>query len=132
MANEQNLIPNSQRTPEELREITRKGGIASGKARREKKRRGEVLKEIMNTKVTDPKMLAFLEKMGIHKNDPTYEDLVNARATMNTALKGNMQDLQRANDEMYGKQDTRTQLELSGEITGININVKRFDAGDKK
>lgn len=36
MANEQNLIPNSQRTPEELREMTRKGGIASGKARREK------------------------------------------------------------------------------------------------
>ena len=33
--NIQNLIPNSQRTPEELREITRKGGIASGKARRE-------------------------------------------------------------------------------------------------
>ena len=132
MANEQNLIPNENRTPEERRENARKAGIASGAARREKKRRGEVLKEIMNTKVTDPKMLAFLEKMGIHKNDPTYEDLVNARATMNTALKGNMQDLQRANDEMYGKQDTRTQLELSGEITGININVKRFDAGDKK
>ena len=37
MANNQNLIPNSKRTPEELREITRKGGIASGKARREKK-----------------------------------------------------------------------------------------------
>lgn len=37
MANEQNLIPNSKRTPQELREITRKGGIASGKARREKK-----------------------------------------------------------------------------------------------
>lgn len=35
--NPQNLIPNSERTPEELREQTRKGGIASGKARREKK-----------------------------------------------------------------------------------------------
>lgn len=32
-----NLIPNSERSPEELREQTRKGGIASGKARREKK-----------------------------------------------------------------------------------------------
>ena len=132
MAGIDNLIPNENRTPEERRENARKAGIASGAARREKKRRGEVLKEIMNTKVTDPKMLAFLEKMGIHKSDPTYEDLVNARATMNTALKGNMQDLQRANDEMYGKQDVKTQLELSGEITGININVKRFDAGDKK
>lgn len=126
----ENLIPLNNRTKTEQTEITRMGGIASGKSRREKKRRGEVLREIMNTRVTDKKMLAFLESMGIKKDDPTFEDLVNARATMNTALRGNMQDLQRANDEMYGKQDTKTQLELSGEINGLNINIKRFD-GDK-
>ena len=43
MANEQNLVPNSQRTPSERRENARKAGIASGKARREKK----TLREIM-------------------------------------------------------------------------------------
>lgn len=43
MANEQNLIPNSERTPSERRENARKAGIASGKARREKK----TLREIM-------------------------------------------------------------------------------------
>lgn len=32
--NEQNLIPNSQRSPEELREMGRKGGIKSGESRR--------------------------------------------------------------------------------------------------
>ena len=37
MANDENLIPNAERTPSELREITRQGGIASGKARREQK-----------------------------------------------------------------------------------------------
>lgn len=37
MANEQNLVPNSKRTPSERRENARKAGIASGKARREKK-----------------------------------------------------------------------------------------------
>lgn len=36
MANPENLIPNSERTPSELREQTRKAGIASGKARRKK------------------------------------------------------------------------------------------------
>ena len=36
MANEQNLIPNEQRTPEERRENAKKAGIASGKARKEK------------------------------------------------------------------------------------------------
>lgn len=35
--NTDNLIPNHERTPEELREMGRKGGIASGKARREKR-----------------------------------------------------------------------------------------------
>lgn len=35
--NPENLIPNSERTPEQLREQTRKGGIASGEARRKKK-----------------------------------------------------------------------------------------------
>lgn len=43
MANEQNLIPNSQRTPEELREMTRKGGIKSGEARRRKKTLRELI-----------------------------------------------------------------------------------------
>jgi hypothetical protein len=35
--NDGNLIPNSERTPTELREQTRKGGIASGAARRRKR-----------------------------------------------------------------------------------------------
>lgn len=36
MANEQNLIPQSKRTKTEQREIAKKGGVASGKARRDK------------------------------------------------------------------------------------------------
>ena len=34
--NDSNLIPNTERSPEELREMGRKGGIASGKARRKR------------------------------------------------------------------------------------------------
>lgn len=41
--NLQNLKPNSERTPEELRELTRKAGIASGEARRQKKRLKELV-----------------------------------------------------------------------------------------
>lgn len=37
MANEQNLIPNSDRTPSQLREMARNGGLASGEARRKRK-----------------------------------------------------------------------------------------------
>ena len=38
-----NLIPQSKRTKEEQRAIAKKGGIASGKARREKKAMRETL-----------------------------------------------------------------------------------------
>ena len=51
MANEQNLIPNSERTPSELREMTRKGGINSGKARREKRDLREKMKLWLDTEV---------------------------------------------------------------------------------
>lgn len=37
MANEKNLIPNSERSPKELREMARNGGLASGEARRKRK-----------------------------------------------------------------------------------------------
>lgn len=47
MTNKTNLIPNSERSPEELREMGRKGGIASGKSRRKKKRIQEEVKLII-------------------------------------------------------------------------------------
>ena len=37
MVNSKNLIPTTERTPEDLRDMGRKGGIASGKARRKKR-----------------------------------------------------------------------------------------------
>ena len=51
--NENNLIPNSERTPQELREMTRKGGIASGEARRRKKTAREFAEAALNAEVTD-------------------------------------------------------------------------------
>lgn len=53
MANEENLIPNHERTPSELREITSKGGIASGKSRRRKKALRTALKEVVSLTLKD-------------------------------------------------------------------------------
>lgn len=55
MGNIDNLIPNSQRTPEELREITRKGGIASGRARAEKRDLRKALELLLEQTFTDKK-----------------------------------------------------------------------------
>ena len=61
--NNGNLIPNSERTPEELKEMTRKGGIASGAARRRKKSMrewAEVLGEVtMNLKTPDGEAVPY-------------------------------------------------------------------------
>ena len=76
MANEENLIPNSMRTPEELREMTRKGGIASGKARREKATMRKTLEM----------MLEETSKKGV-----PYKDLVTL-GLITGAIKGNAQN----------------------------------------
>lgn len=45
--NEQNLISQDKRTKSEQREIAKQGGIASGKARREKKAMRELLEDAL-------------------------------------------------------------------------------------
>lgn len=53
MANEQNLIPNSERSPSELRAQTQKGGIASGEARRRKRDLRKALETLLEKDYTD-------------------------------------------------------------------------------
>ncbi|MBO7473121.1 MAG: hypothetical protein J6U00_03830 [Ruminococcus sp.] len=53
MANEQNLIPNSARTPSELREQTRKGGVNSGKARKRKADLRKMAQAVLDGTYTD-------------------------------------------------------------------------------
>jgi hypothetical protein len=51
----EDLIPLNQRTKEEQKEITTKGGIASGEARREKKEFREFAKIVLDELVKDKK-----------------------------------------------------------------------------
>lgn len=48
--NKQNLIPASERDPEQVKELGRQGGVASGKARREKKIMAQTYAEFLNKK----------------------------------------------------------------------------------
>lgn len=62
MANEQNLNP--VRTEEEARELGKKGGIASGKARRERKHGKELARLILAEGLKDEKVKNALRKAG--------------------------------------------------------------------
>ena len=77
--NDQNLIPNSQRSPEELREQTRRGGIASGKARRLKSRGRQLVLDLLAGREADPKIVASLEAEGINPKDLTREVAMHLR-----------------------------------------------------
>ena len=129
MANEQNLVPFGERTESERREIARKAGVESGKARREAKKRGEVWREIMSLKITDEEKLAKAREMGVEDEYVTLEKYLKALATEKMLKHPDMQDVVRLDDELYGKQDNKTQLEVSGEVNGITINVKNFSKG---
>lgn len=63
-----NLIPNSERSPEELREMGRKGGIKSGEARRKKRdqeKTAQMLSQIlMNNPEIKTRMKEIAELMG--------------------------------------------------------------------
>ena len=60
--NNGNLIPNSERSPEELREMVRKGGIKSGESRRRKRDMEKRAKMWF-------KVFADLEKQGISPSE---------------------------------------------------------------
>ena len=67
--NDKNLIPNSERSPKEVRENGRKGGIKSGQVRREQKTYREIAKAMLSAQITDPKMLEEMAKYGIEGTD---------------------------------------------------------------
>lgn len=90
MANEQNLIPNSERTQSELREITRKGGVASGRSRRRKKTLREIAQAMGSAEVNVKKTASELKKIGM---DNSYDCAV-VLALYQRAMKGNVRAIE--------------------------------------
>ena len=69
MPNEQNIIPNSERTPEERREIARAGGIASGAARRRKRSLKQAADLYLSLPVTDRRVWNKIARDGVDPED---------------------------------------------------------------
>ena len=124
MANNQNLVPQAH---ELTVDEASKGGINSGKSRREAKRRGELWKELVNTEVTNEKMLANLRALGVTDEHPTFEQYIKATAMKDMMKNAKMRDVAMLDDELYGVLDKKQQIELSGDVSGITINVKKYD-----
>ena len=100
-----NLKPNKDRTPSELREMTRKGGIASGKARQEKKTMRQLAEICLSGKLNKPEVEARLKEAGL---PATYGGQMLFNAVQMAGKNSNM---------------LRVVLELIGEIKQAQTNV---------
>lgn len=85
MANEKNLIPFDKRSEREAREFGKKGGKASGKARRKKADFRKMLNQLLTVEIDHPEVTPILEAMGI---DSTVEAAM-LMAQVREALAGN-------------------------------------------
>ena len=65
MANEKNLIPFSKRSESEAREMGRKGGVASGAARRRKRSLKEAADYFLSLEITNENELEMLQGLGL-------------------------------------------------------------------
>lgn len=114
--NQENLVSLGDRTIEEQREIARKGGIASGKARKEKKLLKDELAIIMEN---------------VNKDGKTYQELIST-ALVKEALKGNTKAYEIIRDTLGQK--PKEEISVSGELNNpyseLSVEELRKLAGD--
>lgn len=85
MANEQNLIPGAH--PLSVQEQS-KGGIASGKARRIKSRKRQLILDLLALRQPDEKIIADLQRYGVDTDDLTNEVALHLRQIDKAIRKG--------------------------------------------
>lgn len=123
MANEKNLRPGSMQSKSEVRENGRKGGIASGQARRRKKTLSELAKMIADNPAPDSTRTK-LAKMGISDEDANNNAVV-AASIYAKAIKGNMQAVDKWEQLVAVSKSDESKYELPARVLGkafVDIN----------
>lgn len=128
MAGIENLISLADRTTEEKREIGKKGGVASGKARREKKTMRETLKEMLeevadiegNTKGLTYRQLATLGliKGSILGNSANYKTI--------------METIGELEGENQNTPTVKIEISDNSKLEGVLYEANRPDSNDDK
>lgn len=109
MPYEKNLIPMPERTEDEQREICRKGGIASGVARRRKRSLKEAADLLMSMPVSDKRLRNKIVRMGLQEDDVDYQ-MAAIAGLLSGAIKGDS----RAASVLLGILDDDTKTENEG------------------
>ena len=114
MANEKNLVPQTERSPSEAREMGRKGGIASGAARRRKKSLKQKMQLLLSLPAAGNDQ-AELAAMGVEPGDMDNE-MVLIKALFLAAAEGDTKAFDRIQD-VLGKSVAREELALKKQET---------------
>lgn len=109
MANEKNLVPQTERSPSEAREMGRKGGIASGAARRRKKSLKQKMQLLLSLPAAGNDQ-AELAAMGVEPGDMDNE-MVLIKALFLSAAEGDTKAFDRIQD-VLGRTVAREELAL--------------------
>lgn len=129
MANEQNLIPNSQRSPSEVRENGRKGGIRSGEVRREKanlKKQLQLFLEEEATKdkngepLTGAELMVKVAVREMAQGNPKYWELIRDTAGFKPIEKVQVSEI-----------DQSVIDEVEAMVLGVEEEPKRVNANDE-
>lgn len=121
----ENLKPTNTLTMEERKKLARKGGIASGKARRQKADLKKTIKTILAMNVTDPKDIKKLQALGL---DLTYENLVSL-ATVQQASKGSQRAMENVIKLATTDKDKYDIAEQEERIKALKIKNAKDTAG---
>lgn len=109
-----NLIPQSERTKAEQREIAKKGGVASGKARREKKAMKDTLNDLLSMplksgKAADVESIKNLAALK-GKNITVQEAIMLAQ--IQKAMKGDTRAAEYVRDTIGQKPDNKMNIDM--------------------
>ena len=121
MANEQNLRPSEYKLSQEE---AKKGGIASGKARREKKTIQKILADLLDGQIKDnPQFAKLASKMGV-ESDKSVKDIFTYICVLNSVKSGNLGDLERLS-KLLGEDNAKEHN------NGILDELTEYLKGDK-
>ena len=103
--NDNNLIPNSERSPNEVRENGRKGGKRSGDVRRAKKTMRETCEMLLAMDCKIGNIKTKMKEIGIPENEQTNQMAITI-SMLKSALNGNVQAFNSLRDTMGEKPTT--------------------------
>lgn len=118
-----NLTPMNKRSLEEQKELQRKGGKASGIARRKKADLKKAFETLLALDVTDSKIKKQLEEMGMAGNN----EALLAFATFQQAVKGN----QKATENIIKLTNTKDRYDIQEQKDRIKV-LKKFKTSNPK